>query len=233
MLPLTHLHDQEPMLPQVLPASQLESTPQPEAPPTSFHLTNGDAVWVFYHSGLHILSFENVFCVYYFWMYLFCVILCVTDKARAVAWKSFPQEAYLRKPHRKRTEGLSNVANQKTCQTHTDLRWFIAIYWFIGDLSYLSYVSDIYSHLLHMSVKPYFLWLSLNWMCKNCHIHQQQFHTQCLSISNCCNLFSLFSSLLQRSVLNCIDCTLVVYFKSIIYCSVDYKYSIVCIQVYI
>ncbi|XP_048022435.1 voltage-dependent N-type calcium channel subunit alpha-1B isoform X7 [Megalobrama amblycephala] len=44
MLPLTHLHDQEPMLPQALPASQLETTPQPEAPPTSFHLTNGDAV---------------------------------------------------------------------------------------------------------------------------------------------------------------------------------------------
>jgi len=66
MLPLTHLHDQEPMLPKSPTPSQLDTTPQPEAPPTSFHLTNGDAVWVFYHCGLHsiILSFwECVLCL--------------------------------------------------------------------------------------------------------------------------------------------------------------------------
>ncbi|KAL0163030.1 hypothetical protein M9458_042426, partial [Cirrhinus mrigala] len=44
MLPLTHLHDQEPLVPKALPSSQSDTTPQPDAPPTSFHLTNGDAV---------------------------------------------------------------------------------------------------------------------------------------------------------------------------------------------
>lgn len=148
-----------------------------------------------------------------------------------------PEQWHEKVSLRRHTSGSRTGSEQKACPTWPIRRRAKHIQ-ISGDLlqnsqSYLSYVSDIYSHLLHMSVKPYFLWLSLNWMCKNCHIHQQQFHTQCLSISNCCNLFSLFSSLLQRSVLNCIDCTLVVYFKSIIYCSVDYKYSIVCIQVYI
>uniref|UniRef100_A0A673IXE3 Voltage-dependent N-type calcium channel subunit alpha n=1 Tax=Sinocyclocheilus rhinocerous TaxID=307959 RepID=A0A673IXE3_9TELE len=44
MLPLTHLHGQEPLVLKALPSSQLDTTPQPDAPPTSFHLTNGDAV---------------------------------------------------------------------------------------------------------------------------------------------------------------------------------------------
>ncbi|XP_016403744.1 probable voltage-dependent N-type calcium channel subunit alpha-1B [Sinocyclocheilus rhinocerous] len=44
MLPLTHLHDQEPLVLKVPPSSQSDTTPQPDAPPTSFHLTNGDAV---------------------------------------------------------------------------------------------------------------------------------------------------------------------------------------------
>lgn len=73
MLPLTHLHDQDPMLPKSPTPSQLDTTPQPEAPPTSFHLTNGDAVWVFYHSGLHnilrmcfvFIIFELIFFLYH------------------------------------------------------------------------------------------------------------------------------------------------------------------------
>ncbi|XP_016141680.1 voltage-dependent N-type calcium channel subunit alpha-1B-like [Sinocyclocheilus grahami] len=44
MLPLTHLHSQEPLVLKAPPSSQLHTTPQPDAPPTSFHLTNGDAV---------------------------------------------------------------------------------------------------------------------------------------------------------------------------------------------
>ncbi|XP_058615170.1 voltage-dependent N-type calcium channel subunit alpha-1B isoform X9 [Onychostoma macrolepis] len=44
MLPLTHLHDQEPLVLKAPPSSQSDTTPQPDAPPTSFHLTNGDAV---------------------------------------------------------------------------------------------------------------------------------------------------------------------------------------------
>uniref|UniRef100_A0A8C2KCU6 Voltage-dependent N-type calcium channel subunit alpha n=1 Tax=Cyprinus carpio TaxID=7962 RepID=A0A8C2KCU6_CYPCA len=42
MLPLTHLHDQEPLVLKAPPSSQIDTTPQPDAPPTSFHLTNGD-----------------------------------------------------------------------------------------------------------------------------------------------------------------------------------------------
>ncbi|XP_026090474.1 voltage-dependent N-type calcium channel subunit alpha-1B isoform X7 [Carassius auratus] len=44
MLPLTHLHNQEPLVLKAPPSSQSDTTPQPDAPPTSFHLTNGDAV---------------------------------------------------------------------------------------------------------------------------------------------------------------------------------------------
>ncbi|XP_056303118.1 voltage-dependent N-type calcium channel subunit alpha-1B [Danio aesculapii] len=44
MLPLTHLHDQETLVPKGPPPSHLEITPQSDATPTSFHLTNGDAV---------------------------------------------------------------------------------------------------------------------------------------------------------------------------------------------
>ncbi|XP_026052234.1 voltage-dependent N-type calcium channel subunit alpha-1B-like isoform X2 [Carassius auratus] len=44
MLPLTHLHDQEPLVLKAPPSSQSDTTPQPDAPPTSLNLTNGDAV---------------------------------------------------------------------------------------------------------------------------------------------------------------------------------------------
>ncbi|XP_016085063.1 voltage-dependent N-type calcium channel subunit alpha-1B-like [Sinocyclocheilus grahami] len=44
MLPLTHLHNQEPLVLKAPPSSQSDTAPQPDAPPTSFHLTNGDAV---------------------------------------------------------------------------------------------------------------------------------------------------------------------------------------------
>ncbi|XP_042603674.1 voltage-dependent N-type calcium channel subunit alpha-1B isoform X10 [Cyprinus carpio] len=44
MLPLTHLNDQEPLVLKAPPSSQSDTTPHPDAPPTSFHLTNGDAV---------------------------------------------------------------------------------------------------------------------------------------------------------------------------------------------
>ncbi|XP_051536382.1 probable voltage-dependent N-type calcium channel subunit alpha-1B isoform X3 [Myxocyprinus asiaticus] len=44
MLPLTHLHEQEPLVPKSLPSCQSDTTPQPEPPQTSFHLTNGNAV---------------------------------------------------------------------------------------------------------------------------------------------------------------------------------------------
>ncbi|XP_051959881.1 voltage-dependent N-type calcium channel subunit alpha-1B [Xyrauchen texanus] len=44
MLPLSHLHDQEPRVPEAPSSCQSDTTPQPEPPPTSFHLTNGNAV---------------------------------------------------------------------------------------------------------------------------------------------------------------------------------------------
>ncbi|KAA0719893.1 Voltage-dependent N-type calcium channel subunit alpha-1B [Triplophysa tibetana] len=44
MLPLTHLHEQVPLMPKDPPPCQSDSTPQPELSPTSFHMTNGDTI---------------------------------------------------------------------------------------------------------------------------------------------------------------------------------------------
>ncbi|XP_057215568.1 voltage-dependent N-type calcium channel subunit alpha-1B-like isoform X2 [Triplophysa rosa] len=44
MLPLTHLHEQVPLVPKDPPPCQSDSTPQPELTPTNFHMTNGDTI---------------------------------------------------------------------------------------------------------------------------------------------------------------------------------------------
>lgn len=117
MLPLTHLHDQHPMLPKSPTPSQLDTTPQPEAPPTSFHLTNGDAVWVFYQSGLHnsILSFwECVLCL----LFLSWSIFVCHRQSQSSGTKKFPsggipqeiaQEANRRPVQRGQSEDVPNT----------------------------------------------------------------------------------------------------------------------------
>uniref|UniRef100_A0A673IB57 Voltage-dependent N-type calcium channel subunit alpha-1B n=1 Tax=Sinocyclocheilus rhinocerous TaxID=307959 RepID=A0A673IB57_9TELE len=68
MLPLTHLHDQEPLVLKVPPSSQSDTTPQPDAPPTSFHLTNGD-----YAKVCFFFTMVSLLC-------LFCLALCMLQE---------------------------------------------------------------------------------------------------------------------------------------------------------
>uniref|UniRef100_A0A671Q3B8 Voltage-dependent N-type calcium channel subunit alpha n=1 Tax=Sinocyclocheilus anshuiensis TaxID=1608454 RepID=A0A671Q3B8_9TELE len=68
MLPLTHLHDQEPLVLKAPPSSQSDTTPQPDAPPTSFHLTNGD-----YAKVCCFFTMVSLLC-------LFCLALCMLQE---------------------------------------------------------------------------------------------------------------------------------------------------------
>ncbi len=114
MLPLTHLHDQEPLVLKAPPSSLSDTTPQPDAPPTSFHLTNGDAVWVFYHSGFH----STTLSIWKEVLYFFILLYVCHRQSQSSATKKSPsgdipqevtQEANRRPVQRGQSEDVPNT----------------------------------------------------------------------------------------------------------------------------